>query len=99
MEARAHAENKDALEGLAAAAGVAATAYGVWRATLKAEELYDKAAAGIKGITAALNGAEAAGGLTTALSGAGAAASGMGTTLLGALGPAGWATIGVVAGI
>ena len=92
-------ENKDALEGLAAAAGVAATAYGVWRATLKAEELYDKAAAGIKGITAALNGAEAAGGLTTALSGAGTAAAGMGTTILGALGPAGWATIGVVAGI
>lgn len=92
-------ENKDALEGLAAAAGVAATAYGVWRATLKAEELYDKAAAGIKGITAALNGAEAAGGLTTALSGAETAASGMGTTILGALGPAGWATLGVVAGI
>ena len=92
-------ENKDALEGLAAAAGVAATAYGVWRATLKAEELYDKAAAGIKGITAALNGAEAAGGLTTALSGAGTAASGMGATILGALGPAGWATLGVVAGI
>ena len=92
-------ENKNALEGLAAAAGVAATAYGVWRATLKAEELYDKAAAGIKGITAALNGAEAAGGLTTALSGAGTAASGMGTTMLGALGPAGWATLGVVAGI
>ncbi len=92
-------ENKGALEGLAAAAGVAATAYGVWRATLKAEELYDKAAAGIKGITAALNGAEAAGGLTTALSGAGTAASGMGTTLMGALGPAGWATIAAVAGI
>ena len=92
-------ENKGALEGLAAAAGVAATAYGVWRATLKAEELYDKAAAGIKGITAALNGAEAAGGLTTALSGAGTAASDMGTTILGALGPAGWATLGVVAGI
>lgn len=92
-------ENKDALEGLAAAAGVAATAYGVWRATLKAEELYDKAAAGIKGITAALNGAEATGGLTTALSGAGTAASGMGTTILGALGPAGWATLGVVDGI
>ena len=92
-------ENKDALEGLAAAAGVAATAYGVWRATLKAEELYDKAAAGIKGITAALNGAEAAGGLTSALSGAGTAASGMGTTILGALGPAGWATVAVVAGI
>ena len=92
-------ENKDALEGLAAAAGVAATAYGVWRATLKAEELYDKAAAGIKGITSALNGAEAAGGLTTALSGAETAASGMGTTMLGALGPAGWATLGVVAGI
>ena len=92
-------ENKDALEGLAAAAGVAATAYGVWKATLKAEELYDKAAAGIKGITAALNGAEAAGGLTTALSGAGTAASGMGTTILGALGPAGWATVAAVAGI
>ena len=92
-------ENKDALEGLAAAAGVAATAYGVWRATLKAEELYDKAAAGIKGITAALNGAEATGGLTTALSGAGTAASGMGTTILGALGPAGWATVAAVAGI
>ena len=92
-------ENKDALEGLAAAAGVAATAYGVWRATLKAEELYDKAAAGIKGITAALNGAEAAGGLTSALSGAGTAASGMGTTILGALGPAGWATVAAVAGI
>lgn len=92
-------ENKDALEGLAAAAGVAATAYGVWRATLKAEELYDKAAAGIKGITAAINGAEAAGGLTSALSGAGTAASGMGTTLLGALGPTGWVTLGVVAGI
>ena len=92
-------ENKDALEGLAAAAGVAATAYGVWRATLKAEELYDKAAAGIKGITAALNGAEAAGGLTAAMSGAGTAASGMGTTILGALGPAGWATVAAVAGI
>ena len=92
-------ENKDALEGLAAAAGVAATAYGVWRATLKAEELYDKAAAGIKGITAALNGAEAAGGLTAALSGAGTAASGMGTTILGALGPAGWATVAAIAGI
>ena len=92
-------ENKGALEGLAAAAGVASTAYGVWRATLKAEELYDKAAAGIKGITAALNGAEAAGGLTSALSGAGTAATGMGTTLLGALGPAGWATVAAVAGI
>ena len=92
-------ENKDALEGLAAAAGVAATAYGVWRATLKAEELYDKAAAGIKGITAAINGAEAAGGLTSALSGAETAASGMGTTLLGALGPAGWATVAAIAGI
>ena len=92
-------ENKDALEGLAAAAGVAATAYGVWKATLKAEELYDKAAAGIKGITAAINGAEAAGGLTSALSGAGTAATGMGTTILGALGPAGWATVAAVAGI
>ena len=92
-------ENKDALEGLAVAAGVAATAYGVWKATLKAEELYDKAAAGIKGITAAINGAEAAGGLTSALSGAGTAVTGMGTTLLGALGPAGWATLAAVAGI
>ena len=92
-------ENKDALEGLAVAAGVAATAYGVWKATLKAEELYDKAAAGIKGITAAINGAEAAGGLTAALSGAGTAATGMGTTILGALGPAGWATVAAVAGI
>ena len=92
-------ENKDALEGLAAAAGVAATAYGVWRATLKAEELYDKASTGIKGITAALKGAEAAGGLTSALSGAETAASGMGTTLLGALGPAGWATVAAIAGI
>lgn len=92
-------ENKGALEGLAGAAGVAATAYGVWKATLKAEELYDKAAAGIKGITAAINGAETAGGLTSALSGAETAASGMGTTLLGALGPAGWATVAAVAGI
>ncbi len=92
-------ENKGALEGLAAAAGVAATAYGVWKATLKVEELYDKAAAGIKGITAAINGAEAAGGLTSALSGAGTAATGMGTTILGALGPAGWATVAAVAGI
>ena len=92
-------ENKGALEGLAVAAGTTATAYGVWKATLKAEDLYDKAAAGIKGITAALNGAEAAGGLTSALSGAGTAASGMGTTLLGALGPAGWATVAAIAGI
>ena len=92
-------ENKDALEGLAGAAGIAATAYGVWKTTLKAEELYDKAAAGIKGITAALNGAEAAGGLTSALSGAGTAVTGMGTTLLGALGPVGWATVAAVAGI
>ena len=92
-------ENKDALEGLAAAAGVAATAYGVWKATLKAEELYDATVNGIKNMTAALSGAEAAGGLTTALSGAETAASGMGTTMLGALGPAGWATLGVVAGI
>lgn len=92
-------ENKDALEGLAGAAGVAATAYGVWKATLKAEELYDATVNGIKNMTAALSGAEAAGGLTTALSGAETAASGMGTTMLGALGPAGWVTLGVVAGI
>lgn len=92
-------ENKDALEGLAAAAGVAATAYGVWKATLKAEELYDASVEGIKNMTAALSGAEAAGGLTTALSGAETAASGMGTTLLSALGPVGWVTAAVVAGI
>lgn len=92
-------ENKDALEGLAGAAGIAATAYGVWKTTLKAEELYDATVNGIKNMTAALNGAEAAGGLTNALSGADVAASGMGATMLGALGPAGWATIGVVAGI
>ena len=92
-------EHKDALEKLTVAVGAAATGYAAWKAIIKAEELYDKAAAGIKGITAALNGAEAAGGLTTALSGAETAASGMGTTILGALGPAGWATIGVVAGI
>lgn len=92
-------ENKDALEGLAAAAGVAATAYGVWKATLKAEELYDASVKGIKNMAAALSGAEAAGGLTSALSGAGTAASGMGTTILGALGPAGWATVAAIAGI
>ena len=62
-------ENKDALEGLAGAAGVAATAYGVWKATLKAEELYDSVANGIKGITTAMKGAEAATGLmSTAMS-------------------------------
>ena len=62
-------ENKGALEGLAAAAGVAATAYGVWKATLKAEELYDSVANGIKGIATAMKGAEAATGLmSTAMS-------------------------------
>lgn len=92
-------EHKDALEKLTVAVGAAATGYAAWKAIIKAEELYDKAAAGIKGITAALNGAEAAGGLTSALSGAGTAVTGMGTTLLGALGPVGWATVAAVAGI
>lgn len=92
-------EHKGALEKLTVAVGAAATGYAAWKATLKAEELYDATVNGIKNMTAALSGAEAAGGLTTALSGAENAASGMGTTLLGALGPAGWATVAVVAGI
>ena len=79
-------EHKDALEGLTAAVGVAATGYAAWKAMIKAEELYDSVAKGIKGITTAMNGAEAA-------------TSGMGTTLLGALGPTGWATVAAVAGI
>ena len=79
-------EHKDALEKLTVAVGAAATGYATWKAIIKAEELYDSVAKGIKGITTAMNGAEGA-------------ASGMGATLLGALGPAGWATVAVVAGI
>lgn len=79
-------EHKDALEKLTVAVGAAATGYAAWKAIIKAEELYDSVAKGIKGITTAMNGAEGA-------------ASGMGATLLGALGPAGWATVAVVAGI
>lgn len=79
-------EHKDALEKLTVAVGAAATGYAAWKAIIKAEELYDSVAKGIKGITTAMNGAEGA-------------AGGMGATLLGALGPAGWATVAVVAGI
>ena len=79
-------EHKDALEKLTVAVGAAATGYAAWKAIIKAEELYDSVAKDIKGITTAMNGAEGA-------------ASGMGATLLGALGPAGWATVAVVAGI
>ena len=79
-------EHKGALEKLTVAVGAAATGYAAWKAIIKAEELYDSVAKGIKGITTAMNGAEGA-------------ASGMGATLLGALGPAGWATVAVVAGI
>ena len=79
-------EHKDALEKLTVAVGAAATGYAAWKAIIKAEELYDSVAKGIKGITTAMNGAEGA-------------ASGMGATLLGALGPAGWATVAVAAGI
>lgn len=79
-------EHKDALEKLTVAVGAAATGYAAWKAIIKAEELYDSVAEGIKGITTAMNGAEGA-------------ASGMGATLLGALGPTGWATVAVVAGI
>lgn len=79
-------EHKDALEKLTVAVGAAVTGYAAWKAIIKAEELYDSVAKGIKGITTAMNGAEGA-------------ASGMGATLLGALGPAGWATVAVVAGI
>lgn len=79
-------EHKDALEGLTAAVGVAATGYAAWKAMIKAEELYDSVAKGIKGITKAMNDADTA-------------AGNMGTTLVGALGPAGWATVAAVAGI
>ena len=93
------AEHKDALEKLTVAVGAAATGYAAWKAIIKAEELYDSVAKGIKGITSALSGAEAAGGLTAALGATGTAASGLGSTILGALGPAGWATVAAVAGI
>ena len=92
-------EHKDALEKLTVAVGAAATGYAAWKAIIKAEELYDSVAKGNKGITSALSGAEAAGGLTAALGATGTAASGLGSTILGALGPAGWATVAAVAGI
>ena len=92
-------ENKDALEVLAGTLGTATAAYAAWKAMIKAEELYDSVTKSIKGITSALSGAEAAGGLTAALGTTGTAASGLGSTLLGALGPAGWATVAAIAGI
>ena len=62
-------EHKDALEKLTVAVGAAATGYAAWKAIIKAEELYDSVAKGIKGITTAMNGAEAATGLmSTAMS-------------------------------
>ena len=92
-------ENKDALEVLAGTLGTATAAYAAWKAMIKAEELYDSVTKSIKGITSALSGAEAAGGLTAALGTTGTAASGLGSTILGALGPAGWATVAAIAGI
>lgn len=92
-------ENKDALEALAGAVGLAATGYATWRGLLKMEDLYDQALSGIKSMAAALSGAEAAGGLTGTLKGAGSAAASMGTTILGALGPGGWAVVAAVAGL
>ena len=92
-------ENKDALEVLAGTLGTATAAYAAWKAMIKAEELYDSVTKSIKGITSALSGAEAAGGLTAALGATGTAASGLGSTILGALGPAGWATVAAIAGI
>ncbi len=92
-------ENKNALEVLAGTLGAATAAYAAWKAMIKAEELYDSVTKSIKGITSALSGAEAAGGLTAALGTTGTAASGLGSTLLGALGPAGWATVAAIAGI
>ena len=92
-------ENKDALEVLAYTLGTATAAYAAWKAMIKAEELYDSVTKSIKGITSALSGAEAAGGLTSALGATGTAASGLGSTILGALGPAGWATVAAIAGI
>ena len=92
-------ENKDALEVLAGTLGTATAAYAAWKAMIKAEELYDSVTKSIKGITSALSGAEATGGLTAALGATGTAASGLGSTILGALGPAGWATVAAIAGI
>ena len=92
-------ENKNALEVLAGTLGAATAAYAAWKAMIKAEELYDSVTKSIKGITSALSGAEAAGGLTAALGATGTAASGLGSTILGALGPAGWATVAAIAGI
>ena len=92
-------ENKDALEVLASTLGTATAAYAAWKAMINAEELYDSVTKSIKGITSALSGAEAAGGLTSALGATGTAAGSLGSTLLGALGPAGWATVAAVAGI
>lgn len=92
-------EHKEVLEGLAGAVGVTAAAYGAWKITLKAEEAYDAATSGAKMLTKALAGARGAGSLAAAASGAETAASTLGTTLLGSLGPAGWATIAVTAGI
>ena len=92
-------EHKEVLEGLAGAVGVTAAAYAAWKITLKAEEAYDAATSGAKMLTKALAGARGAGSLAAAASSAETAASGMGTTLLGAIGPAGWATVAVIAGI
>lgn len=62
-------EHKDALEKLTVAVGAAATGYAAWKAIIKAEELYDSVANGIKGITTAMKGTEAATGLmSTAMS-------------------------------
>lgn len=62
-------EHKDALEKLTVAVGAAAAGYAAWKAIIKAEELYDGAVNGIKGITTAMKGAEAATGLmSTAMS-------------------------------
>ena len=62
-------EHKDALEKLTVAVGAAATGYAAWKAIIKAEELYDSTVNGIKGITTAMKGAEAATGLmSTAMS-------------------------------
>lgn len=62
-------EHKGALEKLTVAVGAAATGYAAWKAIIKAEELYDSAVNGIKGITTAMKGAEAATGLmSTAMS-------------------------------
>lgn len=62
-------EHKGSLEKLTAAVGLAATGYATWKAIIKAEELYDSVTNGIKGITTAMEGAEAATGvMSTAMS-------------------------------